>query len=35
MMQENENFKLVCRLLAAAILRFYGAELEVCVESAK
>ena len=35
MMQENENFKLVCRLLAAAILRFYGTELDVCVESAK
>ena len=35
MMQENENFKLVCRLLAAAILRLYGAEPEVCVESAK
>ena len=33
MMQENENFKLVCRLLAAAILRLYGAELEVCEKS--
>ena len=35
MMQESENFKLVCRLLAAAILRLYGAEVDVCVKSAK
>ena len=35
MMQENANFKLLCRLLAAAILRLYGAELNVCVESTK
>jgi len=34
-MQANENFKLMCRLLAAAILRLYGAEADVCVESAK
>ena len=33
-MQENENFKLMCLLLAAAILRLYGAELEVCEKSA-
>ena len=34
-MQANENFKLMCRILAVAILRLYGAELDVCVESAK
>ena len=35
MIQENENFKLMCRLLAAAILRLYGAKVDVCVESTK
>ena len=35
MIHENENFKLMCRLLAAAILRLYGAEADVCVESTK
>ena len=34
-MQANENFKLMCRLLAAAILRLYGAKVDVCVESTK
>ena len=34
-MQANENFELMCRLLAAAILRLYGAEVDVCVKSAK
>ena len=34
-MQANENFELMCRLLAAAILRLYGAEVDVCVESTK
>ena len=33
MIQENENFKLVCRILATAILRLYGDELEVCEKS--
>ena len=35
MTQEKENFKLLCRLLATAILRLYGAELALCVKSAK
>ena len=35
MIHENENFKLLCRILAAAILRLYGGEVDVCVESAK
>jgi hypothetical protein len=35
MIQEKEDFKLLCRLLAAAILRLYGAEVEVCVKSLK